>query len=165
MWAFRRELCLCSSRATCFLYFTCNVPETVEVLRIKKELGRLVEVLALPKNLNFGGARSSSLFIQETDSKDRRNLEVFSDSTSTASEKRSGRCAEKSTARRPDGKLVAPTKQPQPPMNALATDQAKRFAAAIFRGQTGATREKPVDHELIHAKWLRSPHSSPRTFP
>lgn len=48
MWQFRRELYLSASRATCFLYFICDVKETEEVSAIRSELARLLESVATP---------------------------------------------------------------------------------------------------------------------
>jgi len=77
MWAFRRELYLCASRATCFLYFICNVGDTPEVIRIKEEINRMVAALALPVDPVTGGTMTWRFFVGET--KDRRSLDVFAD--------------------------------------------------------------------------------------
>ena len=49
MWQFRRELYLCASRATSFLFFVCNVKETPEVGRIRTELTRLLLAAGRPR--------------------------------------------------------------------------------------------------------------------
>lgn len=48
MWQFRRELYLCASRATCFLYFVCDVKETEEVSAIRQEIARLLDAVGTP---------------------------------------------------------------------------------------------------------------------
>lgn len=80
MWAFRRELYLCASRATAFLYFVCNVEETPEVLRIRNELRRLVAATATPENRSSGGIKSWKFMIRRTDQT--RSLDVFADTVS-----------------------------------------------------------------------------------
>ncbi len=78
MWMFRRELYLCASRATCFLYFICNAGEAEDaVLRVKGEIARLVAAISLPTNPNSGGAKSWSIHV--TESKERRTMDVFAD--------------------------------------------------------------------------------------
>ena len=47
MWSFRRQVYICASRATAFLYFVCDVPETENLKRIKAELDSLVGALSL----------------------------------------------------------------------------------------------------------------------
>ena len=76
-WAFRRELYLCASRATAFLYFICNVPESPEVLRIQGELQRLIEATATPERLNFGGTKSWRFLLTRTEQV--RKVDVFAD--------------------------------------------------------------------------------------
>jgi len=79
-WAFRRELYLCASRATAFLYFICDVPETPEVVRIRAEIQRLVSAFAVPDGLNHGGTKSWKFFINKSDHV--RSLDVFTDADS-----------------------------------------------------------------------------------
>ena len=76
-WAFRRELYLCASRATAFLYFICNVPETPEMVHIRAEIQRLVSALAVPEGLNHGGTKSWNFLINKTGLI--RSLDVFTD--------------------------------------------------------------------------------------
>ena len=78
MWMFRRELYLCASRATCFLYFICNSCETQDaVLRVKGEIARLVAALSMPANPNSRGAKSWSIHVKETN--ERKTMDVFAD--------------------------------------------------------------------------------------
>ena len=86
MWAFRRELYLCSSRATCFLYFVCNVAETPEILRVKDEMKLMVAAIGRPCFQASGGTKSWTFFIKDT--KDRRSLNVFADSVSVETSER-----------------------------------------------------------------------------
>lgn len=48
MWNIRRQIYLCASRATGFLYFICNQPRTQAIQRIEGELGELIRTLAVP---------------------------------------------------------------------------------------------------------------------
>ena len=76
-WAFRRELYLCASRATAFLYFICNVPESAEVLRIQGELQKLIEATATPERSNSGGTKSWRFLLTRTEQV--RKVDVFAD--------------------------------------------------------------------------------------
>lgn len=78
MWAFRRELYLCASRATCFLYLVANVPQTEEIKRVQIEITNLVDALAIPSNYGRGGTKIWEFEI--TPPEVSRNLEVFQDS-------------------------------------------------------------------------------------
>jgi len=78
LWSFRREIYLCASRATCFLYFVCNPRvETPELIRVKEELNALVSALSLPEEWDTGGTKKWGFFLRETSEK--RTLEVFAD--------------------------------------------------------------------------------------
>jgi hypothetical protein len=82
LWAFRREVYLCASRATCFLYFVCNPQsDTEENIRIRNELQEVVQGVAMPSNLSSGGTKSWKIFVPAT--KERRNLDVFEDTRVT----------------------------------------------------------------------------------
>lgn len=76
MWRFRRELYLCASRATCFLYFICDVSETAEVIRIRQELSTLIDAIKSPSDTSKGTARWS---LAVTDTSKKRQLDVFDD--------------------------------------------------------------------------------------
>jgi hypothetical protein len=80
MWEFRRELYLCTSRATCFLYFVCNVPETHEVKRIKTEISTMMQAVSSPDSAN-GGTRNWKFVVKSTDQV--RSLDVFIETTDT----------------------------------------------------------------------------------
>jgi hypothetical protein len=77
MWAFRRELYLCASRSTGFLYFVCNVTTTKEVSRIQREIDSLIEAVSAPEDRATSGTRSWKLIIKHTTTL--RRLEVFAD--------------------------------------------------------------------------------------
>lgn len=74
MWAFRRELYLCASRATCFLYFVCNASETDEVRRIKAEISEMIQAISSPDGSN-GGTKTWKFLLKSTDTV--RSLDVF----------------------------------------------------------------------------------------
>jgi hypothetical protein len=82
MWRFRRELYLCASRATTFLYFVCNVPETPEVLRIQREIEQLIAAVSLPEDRLTSATRSWTFTIRH--SKHPRGLDVFTETTESA---------------------------------------------------------------------------------
>lgn len=63
MWQFRRELYLCASRATCFLYFICKVPESAPITRIRGELDALIAATSIPEDRHTGGTRTWSFHI------------------------------------------------------------------------------------------------------
>jgi len=79
MWSFRRELYLCASRATCFLYLICNAGETTGedacLKRIKQEIARLVDAVAMPTDPYAKGVREWKFNIKGTT--ERRKLSVF----------------------------------------------------------------------------------------
>ena len=79
-WTFRRELYLCASRATGFLYFICNVPETNEIRRIQAELQKLIHATAAPENFQSGGTKSWRFLIAKSEHS--RKVEVFADAVS-----------------------------------------------------------------------------------
>ncbi|PAW71385.1 MAG: hypothetical protein B9S30_01000 [Verrucomicrobiia bacterium Tous-C5FEB] len=76
MWAFRRELYLCASRATCFLYFVSNSKD----VRINDEISRLVGSLSTPSNPHSGGSKFWELHV--TPPEVSRTMEVYKDSSS-----------------------------------------------------------------------------------
>ncbi|MEP4076986.1 hypothetical protein [Haloferula sp.] len=78
MWQFRRELYLCASRATCFLYFVCDVKETKEVSAIRQEIARLLEAVGAPHSSpDANGAKPWTFRIGAAEHV--RDYEVFSD--------------------------------------------------------------------------------------
>jgi hypothetical protein len=52
MWKFRRELYLCASRATCFLFFVCNDSSSDEFGEIDAEINNLLQSVSSPKVSN-----------------------------------------------------------------------------------------------------------------
>lgn len=106
MWQFRRELYLCSSRATCFLYFVCNVRETPEIERINSEISTLLHAIGSPKSHpQAGGTKPWSFLLKHTN--DTRNQSVF-----TEDEEEPSPTLEKA-ANKPDKPSSFPTKEPQ----------------------------------------------------
>ena len=83
MWEFRRELYLCASRATCFLYFVCNVPESEEVARIKAEISAMMQEVSSPDG-SEGGTKTWKFLIKSTDTP--RSLDVFQETESATHE-------------------------------------------------------------------------------
>lgn len=83
MWKFRRELYLCASRATCFLYFICTNSGSPEADSIRHEITRLTEGMGRP-TAGEGNARTWSLKIGKVPEADRRKLAVFIDSPAEA---------------------------------------------------------------------------------
>jgi hypothetical protein len=76
-WAFRRELYLCASRATGFLYFICNVEQTAEISRIQNELAELVAATAMPDPATIRRTRTWKFGVLRTPMM--RDLEAFAD--------------------------------------------------------------------------------------
>ncbi len=72
MWQFRRELYLCTSRATCFLYFVCDVKETDAISRIQDELSVMMAALSNPKfeTSQSGSKKWQIRFEKSTQSRD-----------------------------------------------------------------------------------------------
>lgn len=79
MWAFRREVYLSASRATCFLYFICNTHAvaTPEKSRIKEEIEEAVRSLAMPDDTTTSAARTWKIRIQRTGVT--RQMDIFDD--------------------------------------------------------------------------------------
>jgi hypothetical protein len=67
MWQFRRELYLCASRATCFLYFICKVPESKPISRIRMELDAMISATSIPEDRHTGGTRTWSFQIPKAE--------------------------------------------------------------------------------------------------
>lgn len=86
MWAFRRELYLCASRATCFLFFVCNVTSCEEVDRINVELNTLLDAVSSPRSdaQEGNGTRSWSFSIKPTS--EVRSMAEFSDAIQASEE-------------------------------------------------------------------------------
>lgn len=79
MWSFRREIYLCASRATCFLYFLCrDHPATAEKLRFLEELKYVIDSVATPRPYKAGGTRRWSINVSDTPIS--RKPDVFEDS-------------------------------------------------------------------------------------
>ncbi len=86
VWTFRREVYLCASRATCFLYFVCNPQsDTEENLRIRSEIQAVVRSVSMPSNPATGGTRSWKLHLHVPTTQMRRNLDVFDDARTAVS--------------------------------------------------------------------------------
>lgn len=82
MWAFRREVYLCASRATSFLYFVCNpVQQTSEHARIKEEIQRAVDAVSVPEEIQTSRARTWKILVQ--DSGIQRKMDVFEDAATS----------------------------------------------------------------------------------
>jgi hypothetical protein len=77
MWAFRRELYLCASRATTFLYFITHNQSGAEYDRIRDEMEALIEALSAPDPEQGGGSSNWKILIGITEQ--RRKQEVFHD--------------------------------------------------------------------------------------
>jgi hypothetical protein len=85
MWAFRREVYLSASRATCFLYFICNYSqETPEKKRLKQEIYDVVNAVSVPQDINTAGARTWKIKIEK--SPETRRMDVFDDLSESHSE-------------------------------------------------------------------------------
>lgn len=77
MWKFRRELYLCSSRATSFLYFVIHGTGTPEAERISTEIQRLTNALAHPGSLTSQGSRFWEIAVQGATQNHRRKMDAF----------------------------------------------------------------------------------------
>jgi hypothetical protein len=81
MWQFRREVYLCASRATCFLYFIVREtpPEetTPENARIRDEIKSLVDQCSRATDLHSGGTRTWRMDVRTNGQK--RAMAVFDD--------------------------------------------------------------------------------------
>lgn len=77
MWSFRRQVYICTSRATAFLYFVCNAPETEPVKRIKCELESLVTALSMCSEPAKAGSKEWRFAIHKTTAT--RKVSIFDD--------------------------------------------------------------------------------------
>jgi hypothetical protein len=77
MWAFRRELYLCASRATTFLYFINHDRPGEEYERIRNEMEELTDALSAPKPSANGGSSLWGIHVGITE--ERRKQDVFHD--------------------------------------------------------------------------------------
>jgi len=64
MWSFRRQVYICSSRATAFLYFVFNVPETESAKRFERELNQLLLSLSAGDNVGTSGSKTWSFYVR-----------------------------------------------------------------------------------------------------
>jgi hypothetical protein len=79
MWIFRKQLYICASRATAFLYFIPRGAETEPFKRIKNEVNKLVESLATCSEPNKSGSKQWKFSISIPTKK--RRMAVFDDLT------------------------------------------------------------------------------------
>ena len=81
MWRFRREVYLCASRATCFLYFVLREADrelrSPEAERIRQEILALVRFCSLATDVHSGGTRTWKMDVRTTGQ--RRSMAVFDD--------------------------------------------------------------------------------------
>lgn len=77
MWSFRRQIYICASRATAFLYFVCNAPETAEVKQIKGELDSLVSALSMCSDPAKAGSKEWRFVVNKTSPT--RKVSIFDD--------------------------------------------------------------------------------------
>lgn len=77
MWSFRRQVYICASRATAFLYFVCDVPETENVKRIKGELDNLISALSVCSEPTSSGSKEWRFSVMKTAIS--RKVAVFDD--------------------------------------------------------------------------------------
>jgi hypothetical protein len=66
MWAFRRQVYICASRATAFLYFIFDVPETDPAKRFGVELSNLLSALSTSSNTKASGSKEWSFEVKRT---------------------------------------------------------------------------------------------------
>ena len=79
MWAFRRELYLCASRATCFLFFICSVTASEEIDRINLELNSLIKEVSSPRFRNHRGNGTKEWSFILNPSEITRSMDEYSD--------------------------------------------------------------------------------------
>jgi len=128
MWQFRRELYLCASRATCFLYFVCDVKETDEVVSIRSEISRLLEAVGSPHATpDATGSKPWTFRITKPD--EVRDHEVFLDARDEVEEEEapSGDPSSPSTDTS-TGTIAAPPVQISDKQEVLETSPEKTIA-------------------------------------
>lgn len=86
MWGFRRELYLCSSRSTCFLFLICSTAETPEVARINEELDLLIRSISTPRDSSDQGNGTMEWSMILSDSSSARTMNEYSDAVQAAAE-------------------------------------------------------------------------------
>lgn len=84
MWSFRRQLYICASRATAFLYFIPRGAETEPFKRIKNEINSLVESLSICSEPNKGGSKEWKFEVSKPTQI--RRIAVFDDLSETQEE-------------------------------------------------------------------------------
>lgn len=124
MWKFRRELYLCASRATTFLYFINNSAKTEQGLRIRNEIDSLVAACSAPANPESGGTKEWKFHIPH--SKNRRQLKVFTDTDLVSVEEQD-----------------APTQEPAP-----RTEESTQPTSTPSK-QKSNTHEKSIPKEQV----------------
>lgn len=118
MWSFRRQVYICASRATAFLYFVCDVPETENVKRIKGELDNLVGALSLGGAPTASGSKEWRFNVVR--SAVSRKVAVFDDLQGTVDEDAQLRVSEPpETAHPPEAPLPAQPSRTGPVLNTV----------------------------------------------
>lgn len=139
MWAFRRELYLCASRATCFLYFVCNVPENEEVQRIRTEISAMMREVSSPHG-SIGGTKTWKFVVTSTDQP--RSLDVFIESEAPITEdyRMEGRAQEAdaeevSSPSHPD-QAASEIASPHFPTEEEDSQEPESFTLDVYRSMT-----------------------------
>lgn len=138
MWRFRREVYLCSSRATCFLYFVIRETDrelrSPEAERIRQEILALVRFCSLATDVHSGGTRTWKMDVRTTGQ--RRSMAVFDDTIPLEEEDDSDEDEQYLSATEPTPPAVAPAIAVSPAAASLAPPAETRaplksFATAI----------------------------------
>lgn len=115
MWSFRRQVYICASRATAFLYFVCDVSETENVKSIKHELDRLIGALSLSTDPTDSGSKEWRFTVQKTAVS--RKIAVFDD------------MQENAVAGEPDQMPGVPSVDPSQGIKIAPQSEQKAFSA------------------------------------
>jgi hypothetical protein len=136
MWQFRREVYLCASRATCFLYFVVRQVEpdsrSPESERIRHEIKALVEQCSQATDLHSGGTRTWRMEVRTNGP--RRAMAVFDDAI-TADDDEVESADEPALAQN-SALHAEPQVEPTQPLSAVVADADPR---PLFKSFTAAT--------------------------
>ena len=149
MWKYRRELYLCASRATCFLYFICTNAVSAEGDNIRQEIGRLTNALGspVPNEVDRQGGRTWKISLARTSEANRRKLSIFTEVALTGSEAIAAAPTLESPAQASPpvvsaAAAIPPQTVAQPQIPILSVAEQKRQALNLFDPPTRSV-EKP----------------------
>lgn len=168
MWSFRRQVYICASRATAFLYFVCDVPETENVKRIKGELDNLVSALSLGSDPTASGSKEWRFNVAKTAVS--RKVAVFDNlqgktdagvSRQVPDVASSGPAQAAQVSPPPESKVLLATPSSAKPAAKPPTEPGSKVSAPPSLPQTTPTGTHPKPYQAQATQPVRQPSNRP----